>query len=208
MKTIGLLMLLLTAALADTPKILYSKSFPGSTPAYVSVDLEQDGRAVYKEAVNDEYPLKFKLDENDVAEIFRLAAKLENFGRPLESGLKVANMGMKTFRWVDGASNKEVKFNYSLDEDAKLLADWFERITETEQNFIRLERSVKYDKLGVNQGLLYLETTYDKKRLIAPDQFLPLLDRIAKNESYLHIARERAARLADTIRARKGTKTE
>jgi hypothetical protein len=35
---------------------------------------------------------------------------------------------------------------------------------------------------------------------VAPDQFLPLLDRIAKNESFLHIARERAAGLAESIR--------
>jgi len=36
--------------------------------------------------------------------------------------------------------------------------------------------------------------------LMAPEQFLPLLDRIIKNESYMHIARERAASLADSIR--------
>ena len=67
---------------------------------------------------------------------------------------------------------------------------------------------MKYDKLGVNQELMNLEITYDQKRLIAPDQFLPLLDRVAKNESYLHMSRERAARLADTFRARKSPKPE
>ena len=41
---------------------------------------------------------------------------------------------------------------------------------------------------------------WDRKRLVAPEQFLPLLDRIAKNESFLHMARERAAALAEAIR--------
>jgi hypothetical protein len=38
---------------------------------------------------------------------------------------------------------------------------------------------------------------------VAAEQFLPILDRIAKNESYLHEARLRAAKMADTIRAAK-----
>jgi hypothetical protein len=32
------------------------------------------------------------------------------------------------------------------------------------------------------------------------DQYLPILDRIAKNESYMHAARERAAEIAEAIR--------
>ncbi len=40
---------------------------------------------------------------------------------------------MKTFRWEDGAETSEQKFNYSLDENAKALDDWFEAITESEQ---------------------------------------------------------------------------
>ncbi len=59
---------------------------------------------------------------------------------------------------------------------------------------------MRYDKLGVNDALLLLQITYEHKRLVAPEQFLPLLDRVVKNESYVHIARERAASLAESIR--------
>lgn len=52
-------------------------------------------------------------------------------------------------------------------------------------------------------ALLLLETSWDKKRLVAPGQFLPMLDRIAKNETYMHTARLRAAAIADAIRANK-----
>ncbi len=191
------------AAWADAPRIFYSKSFPGSVPAYMSIEINQDGTSVYKEAVDDNYPMKFQLDPDDSADIFRLAEKLDRFTREIESGLNVAKMGVKTFRWLDGAKQNEVHFNYSTDLDAKALADWFEKIAETEQTFIRLERTVKYDKLGVNNSLLIFEATWDRKRLVAPEQFLPLLDRVAKNDTYLHMARERAARMGDTIRARK-----
>ena len=45
-----------------------------------------------------------------------------------------------------------------------------------------------------------MQITMERNRLVAPEQFLPLLDRIAKNESYLHISRERAAAIAEEIR--------
>jgi hypothetical protein len=109
-------------------------------------------------------------------------------------------MGQKTFRYQDGSVKNEVQFNFSMDETAKALLDWFERITETQQLYFGLERTVKFDKLGVNKSLLQLESAWDRNRLVTPQRFLPLLDRVAKNESYLHMARERAAALADTLR--------
>jgi hypothetical protein len=187
-------------AAAGASRIFYSKSFPGSVPAYVSIELNQDGKGVYMEAPDDESPVQFKLSEQDTTTIFALAEKLEHFKRPLESNLKVANMGMKTFRYENGVEKNEVKFNYSLDEDAKSLADWFERVTESQMLHGALERSVRFDRLGVNKSLLQVEAAYDRNRLVTLERFLPLLDRVAKNDSYLHMARERAAALADAFR--------
>jgi len=188
---------------ADGPRLSYSKSFPGSSPAYVEIVVEHNGEASYREAPDDDQPLKFQLPESEIAQIFGLADKLGHFGHPLEAPLKVAFMGMKTFRFENGAEKKEVKFNYSEDTDAQALLDSFERIAETEQNLINLERAAKYDKLGVNRALLLVQSAYDHKRLVAPQQLLPILDRIAKNDSYMHMDRERAAGLGDAIRASK-----
>jgi hypothetical protein len=190
---------------ADLPRITYSKSFPGSTPAYVAIIIDKSGRAEYREAPDDNDPLLFQLAEKEAGEIFGLAEKLGRFTRPLEANLKVANTGLKTFRYESGQEKQEVKFNYSMDPDARLLWDWFERITESEQHFINLQRAARYDKLGVHKALLLLEASRDRNRLVAAQQFLPLLDRIVKNESYLHMARVRAANLADSFRASPGT---
>ncbi len=200
----SLLVWLLAAPLvAADPSITYSKSFPNSTPAFVSIQLAKTGDIVYKEAVDDEQPVKLKLEPAETAEIFALAEKLDHFKRPLESGLKVAFMGEKTFRWEGDGGPQEQKFNYSQDLDANKLHDWFERITESELLFFNLERTVKYDKLGVYKSLLQLEAAYDRKRLVSLSQYLPLLDRVAKNSSYMNVARERAASLAEAFRAPK-----
>jgi hypothetical protein len=189
----------------DGPRLFYSKSFPGSAPPYVEITLERDGNAQYKEAPDDDQPLKFQIPEGDTAEIFGLAEKLGRFNHPLEASVqvKVAFMGMKTYRFENGPEKHEVKYNYSDDLDARVLQDWFERIAETEQYLNDLERTAKYDKLGVNRALLLVQAAFERKRLVAPQQLLPMLDRVAKNESYMHMARERAAGLAEAIRASK-----
>jgi hypothetical protein len=181
--------------------MIYSKSFPGSNPPWFEVTVEETGAGVYREDPKEEEPLKFQLSAAESSQIFGLAGKLDHFSHPLESGLKVANMGMKTFRYEADGHSGEAKFNYSEDPAARALNDWFERIGETEKSRIDLETAVRFDKLGVQQALNKVETLRDQKRLVAADQFLPLLDRIVKNESFLHMARERAAGLAEWIRA-------
>jgi len=184
---------------ADQPRISYSKIFPGSDPAYMATAVDKNGTTTYREA-KDEEPEIFTLEPDVVTAIFDLAEKLDRFQRPLESGLKVARTGDKTFRWENGAETREVKFNYSLDENAKLLQDWFERISESERALMLLRRAIRFDKLGVNDAVLRVDTAWSQKRLVGREQFLPLLDRIAKNESFVNIARDRAARLAADLR--------
>jgi hypothetical protein len=185
-------------------QLTMSKSFPGSVPAYSEVRIDAEGHAEYREDPKDEDPLKFQISHEDRQAMWDLVEKLGHFTRPLESGLKVARMGDKTFRW----EKNEVTFNYSEDEDAKALLDWYERICETERDYIALETAAKYDKLGVENALLQLEISWDKKRLVAPQQMLPMLDRIVKNEGFLHMARNRAANLADEIRNAKPGNTK
>jgi hypothetical protein len=193
--------LLFALPLLAAPRVTYSKSFPGSTPAWLEITIERTGAGQYKEDPKEEDPLKFQVSDSDLTQIFGLVDKLDHFSHPLESGLKVASMGMKTFRYEADGRTGEVKFNYSEDADAKALTDWFERIAETERSLIELERAVRFDKLGAQNAILRIEILRDQKRLVAAEQFLPMLDRVAKNESFLHIARDRAAGLADSIRA-------
>lgn len=184
----------------DDPRLFFSKKFPGSKPPYWEVTVEKNGQVVYKEDPNDDLPVRFKLKPDEATTIFLLADKLDRFSRPLESGLKVARMGDKTFRYVAGGKNTETVFNYTTDLDGQALLDWFERMGESAWAFIELEKTARFDKLGVNKAILQLEIFWDKRRLVGLDQYLPLLDRIAKNDGYLNMARDRAAKLAEIFR--------
>jgi len=206
--------LLLVAALAPAAlsgaqdsvvagRIFFSKSFPGSSPAYSEIELDHSGKAVYRESPDDNQPIRFEIPPPDTRAIFALAEQLQFFRLPLESKLKVANMGMKTLRYEIGGVVGECKFNYSENLNARSLVDWFEKISETEQHLIALERTARFDRLGVNKALLLLENSWEKNRIVAPEQLLPILDKIARQRSYMHIAQARAASLAERIRAGK-----
>ena len=106
-------------AFAD-PRIVYTKSFPGSVPAYVEIAVDSTGAVTYKEAPDDDDPETFKLGPGPQGSDFRSGEKLDHFSQPVESGLKVAKMGAKTFRWENGDEKNEVKFNYSLDRTRRL----------------------------------------------------------------------------------------
>ncbi len=203
-RLIGSLLLLTATAAVSAQKLCYTKEFPGSVPAYVWIEVERSGDAQYKESPEDN-PEKLQLGPDAAASIFALASALDHFKRPLDSGLKVAFMGTKTFRWEEADRKpddpkQEVKFNYSLDEDAKTLHDWFERITDSVRLLVVLRRAIRHDRLGVHQALIDIESSYQGRKLVATAQFLPLFDRVAGDEQYLHMARTRAARLAESIR--------
>jgi hypothetical protein len=189
------------ALAGDGPRLTYSKSFPGSMPAYVQITVDKAGQVEYREALEDDAPLKFKMTETETNEVFGLSEKLGYFKTPVESGLKVAFMGKKIFRYENGTEKHEVEFNYSEDVSAKALWEWFERMTESAQLRIELERTAKYDKLGVVKALTLLGSSLERKRLVGPEQYLPTLDRIIKNESYMHTARVRASEIAEAIRS-------
>lgn len=190
-----------SALLAAGPRVEFTKSFPGSIPAYVGISVDTSGRGEYKEAVDDDQPQPIQLEASEAAQIFALAEKLGKFATPIESGLKVAFTGAKTFRYEDGATKNEVKFNYTQNPDGQLLLEWFERIAETSRHVINLERAARFDRLGLDEALLQLQDFFDRRRLAGARQLLPILDRIAKNKSAFNRARERATAIAAAIRA-------
>ncbi len=190
----------LLMALLLNQKLVFTKTFPQSQPAYTGIAVDESGAAEFRTDPKDEQPVTFQLSPAETTELFGLAAKVD-LNAKLESPLKVAFMGKKTIAIVKDGQAVEQTFNFTEDANARELADWFERISESEWCFLNLERAVKYEKIGVNETILRLQVAWERKRLVAPKQFLPLLDRIVKSDSYVQMARTRAANLADVFRS-------
>jgi len=162
----------------------------------------KSGDLSYKEQPDDDQPTKAKLPPADAESLFGLASKLNFFNNKIDSGLKVANTGKKTFRYDDGQGKiSEAVFNYSTNPLAQQLLSRFENIAATERAYIMLDETSRFDKLGVNDALAQVEELWIHKQLATPLQFIPLLNKISSHQSYMHLARERAARLRSEFQA-------
>ena len=143
-----------------------------------------------------------RLDAALVQTIFDLAAKLHDFdGVDLEMHRRIANLGQKTFIYDRGAESHQVTFNYTLNHDAVQLLTIFEGLSRQQSDLSDLDRTMRYDPLGVNDVLLQLQKDLDNKLVPDPAQFLPSLDRLAADTHFIDIARDRARKLAARIRS-------
>jgi len=191
-------------ASSDNPAITYRKIFRSSYPEYVEIKLEENGRGTFDIRQLDEAanPQPFEIDAALAGKIFALAAKLHNFqGMDLDIHRRIANLGEKTFRYDKGSETHEVKFNYTLDDSASQLTAIFEGLARQTTDLSDLERTMRYDRLGVNDVLQQIEQDYNNKLFPEPERLLPALDQLAGDQKFIDIARQRARALAGRIRA-------
>ena len=182
----------------------YRRIFKSSTPEFIEIKIDQNSdKGSYEIRQLDEDPGATPFDVSPALRqrIFELIAKLNYFnGLDLDVHRKIANLGEKTFRYQRGSEAHEVEFNYTVNSSAAQLLQICEGLARQQELVDLLLRRIKYDRLGVNDGLLELETDLTKGVLPEPQRLLPVLDQIAGDYRCVDIARQRARALAEKIR--------
>jgi hypothetical protein len=184
--------------------ITFRKVFKSSYPEFVEIKVKQNGTGMYdiRQMDDDPSPQPLQISPALAQKIFDLAGKLHDFqGVDLEVHKRLANLGEKTFRYEKASENHETTFNYTLDNTAAQLLAVFEGLSKQESDLSDLQRTMRYDRLGVNDVVRQIEADYDNKQLPEPERFLPLLDQLAADTKFIDIARDRARTLAGRIRA-------
>ncbi|MFQ5723347.1 MAG: hypothetical protein ACE5G6_02555 [Terriglobia bacterium] len=205
---LGLLLLAAASAVvandSEPPRLTFIKSFRGSQPEYVRVTVEPSGKAVYQggSMAEPSEPETFQLSPATAERLFRLAAELDYFRRlELESGRQVAHLGDKLFRYQAGGEQTEVRFNYTENSTAQELQGWFERIARGRYLNQVLDYQLSFDRLGVPGVLREFEQAFNAGELVDPEQFLPVLERLAADTRVMRVARARARDLVWRIRS-------
>ena len=199
----ALILVLAGQASPGTATITYRRVFKGSSPEFIEIKVGEQGKATYEIRQLEEDPgaEAFEVGSAVRQKIFELAASLKNFAiTDLEVQKKIANLGQKTFRYERDSEVHEATFNYTLNASANQLMQVFEGLARQQGDLVMLERSVKYDRLGVNDALRQFESDLDHRLLPEPERILPVLDRIAADSRFVEIARTRARALAERIR--------
>jgi hypothetical protein len=188
---------------AGGPTITFRKIFKSSYPEFVEIKLDESGKGTcdIRQLSDDASPQPFEISAPIAQKIFALAGSLHNFqGVDLEVHRRIASLGDKTFRYDNGSETHEVTFNYTMNPTATDLLNIFENLSRQASDLADLQRTMRYDRLGVNDVVAQIQKDYEGKLLPEPERFLPLLDQLAADEKYINIARDSARTLAGRIR--------
>jgi hypothetical protein len=190
-------------AASGAATITYRRVFKGSTPEFIEIKIAEQGKATFeiRQLEDDPAAEPFEVGAPVRQKIFELTADLKNFAiADLDIQKRIANLGQKTFRYERDSEVHETTFNYTLNASANMLMQIFEGLARQQGDLVLLERSVKYDRLGVNDALRQFEADMDHRLLPEPERLLPVLDQIGADSHFVDIARTRARALAERIR--------
>lgn len=183
---------------SEAGRLIFLKTFPGSSPEYTRVEVSENGRALFQggKIAEPEEPETFTLSPETTAELFRLAAALGYFRNlTLEVPKKIANMGEKTFVYEKGARRGEVKYNYTQSNVARMLQTLFENIAFGRNLMGELAFRARFDRLGVAESLRNFDEALTEGHLVDLPGFVPVLAGIAKDRRLMRLARNHAGRL-------------
>lgn len=185
-------------------KLSYRRVFKSSTPEFIEIVVREDTDSAsceIRQLDEDPAAAPFEVSAELRGKMFALAGELKHFrGADLDVHRKIANLGEKTFRWERGTEAHEAKFNYTLNAAANQLMQIFEGLARQQEHLSTLARRMKYDRLGVNDALLELESDLNRTLLPEPQRLLPALDQVAGDARFVEVARQRARSLAERIR--------
>jgi hypothetical protein len=165
------------------------------------VDSAGNATADIRSLDDDPEPAPFSVRPELVERMFELAAGLGYFqGVDLDVRRRIANLGEKTFRYERGGVAHETVFNYTLHREASRLLQIFEGLARQMEHRERLERRMRFDRLGIQQALLLLESDLNRGALADPVVLAPTLEAIADDERIMDMSRQRARALLVRIR--------
>ena len=176
-------------------RLTYTKVLKGSLPEYMSITVDASGEGVYEGRQLDEapQPRPLRFSPGTTRRLFELTRALNYFRSiDLESRRKVANLGQKTLVYEGNRQRNQVQFNYSLRREAQELSDLFDRIATVQEHIAVLQHAIKYDHLSLPKELMQIQRDLDKRSLADPQLMVPVLERIARNPRFLHLAQVRA----------------
>lgn len=197
------LFLLLPVLTSEDATITYRRVFKASNPEFIEIKVGENGTATFDIRQLEDPPgaQPFEVSPALRAKIFELAGRLNDF-RDLQLDIRrrIANLGEKTFRYERGTEAHEARFNYTLNSTANQLMQIFEGLARQQEHLVLLQRRMRYDRLGINDALLQLESDLNRKLLPEPERLVPVLEQIANDSRFVDIARQRARALAERIR--------
>ena len=180
-------------------KIVHSR---GPYP-FSSIELDQSGNGQFRfqKLESSVITVDFHLNRPKVVSLYNLflESNFLNVSKNFTSPKKIADLGMKTIRFETGQQTREVTFNFTEDKDLREINDFFENLDEQEKFLFDLELALKHDRLGIPKRLDFLERELKANKIVAPERFRPILEKISEDDTLINLARKEARKLLNKL---------
>jgi len=186
---------------ADSPPVqfFWRKDLSRGLTEYNIVELAGTGagKFQFKERNSESIVIDLELRPATVDMLLNLFVQADflNESKDFVSPRKVADMGMKTIRFEMGSRKREVSFNYTEDRGVQRVVNFFENLWLQEKALFQIDVALKYDRLGIPKMLDDLQKNMKANRIVAPERFTAVLDKIYQDESVINYARVEARKL-------------
>jgi hypothetical protein len=167
----------------------------------VELDGNGNGQFYFNKRNEDQIKLPVTLRPSAIEALRGLFQKADflNESKDFVSQRKVADMGLKTVRFATGSKQREVTYNYTEDRGLQDITTFFENLCQQERALFEMDLALKYDRLGIPKKLDELDSSLNAKRVVAPERFAPVLEKIYADQTLMNLARKEAKKLLARI---------
>jgi hypothetical protein len=195
---------LFTAVVAPAPeesftRFLYCHDFARGTYETQCVELNPDGSGAvrFKPRETDEVRTEVTLSPMAMERFLstlirtRYLAGASNY----ESKKKVGDLGRKRLSVDIPNGHREASFNYSELKEVRDLVEFLDGLINQEIAVMRLEASLKYQRLAVSDNLEFIAGEIQAKRIVDNERLAMAMERVQNDSKVMDSARETARRL-------------
>ena len=201
-----LALLLLAGGLsgADRPtRVFWQKDYSRGNTELHRIEVETDGRTRYVLRLGDGEPVAvdFQLKPHTLQHLLELFAQADflNRDKNFVSSRRVADTGTRTIRLMSGPQTREVVLRHTDNKTFRKIVTFFDHLSGQERFLLDLKLTMKHDRLGIPRKLDQLQGFLERKTIVDPQRFSPILKRISENTSLMNLARKTARRLLRQI---------
>ena len=187
-------------------KITWKKDLTRGRMESYQIEVNENGQVTYQFFPNqgEVVLVNLRLSSKKVDFLLDMFSKADflNKKKNFVSSRRVSSTGINTIRLESGLQQREIVFRYTENKILKKIILFFNQLSQQEQSLFEMDIALRYDRLGILKRLDQLDRYLQRKELIDPKRFIPVLEKISTDKSLINLARKQARQILHQINNR------
>ena len=180
-------------------KITWKKDLTQGRMESYQIEVNENGQVTYQFSPDqgEVVVVNLRLSSKKVDFLLDMFSKADflNKKKKFVSSRRVSSTGINTIRLESGLQQREIIFRYTENKILKKIILFFNQLSQQEQSLFEIDIALKYDRLGILKKLDQLDRYLQRKELIDPKRFIPVLEKISTDKSLINLARKQARQI-------------